>query len=160
MTDTALTLIKLFEGFSPAPYSDIAGHGTVGYGHKIIPGEEEVFLGRVIGAAEAERLLVSDFEKATSEVLTATSGMQLWEWEREALASFTYNLGGKRLRESTLLRCVLDGQKRAAAQEFLRWRLAAGKPQAGLIRRRHVEAVWYLGAPPDTLFYIASDGRI
>jgi lysozyme len=160
VTDAAIVLLKLFEGFSPSPYSDVAGHGTVGYGHLILRGEEDQYAGRVMGPVEAEKLLVSDFSKHYGEVVSLTSFVRLTEWELEALTSFAFNLGAPKVAESTLLKVLRVGDRRAAAQEFLRWRFAAGKVQQGLVRRRHTESVWFLGAAPDTLFYMASDGRL
>ena len=155
MTDTAIALLKFFEGFSPSPYSDIAGHGTVGYGHKIRLGEEDRFAGRVLTEAEGEKLLVVDFLAALHEVVNLTDSVHLEEYEKEALGSFVYNLGGRKFAGSTLLRAVKVEKRSVAAKEFLRWRFAAGKPQAGLVRRRHVESVWFLGAAHETLTYVA-----
>lgn len=49
---------------------------------------------------------------------------------------------------------VKRGNRLDAAAEFLEWRKAGGMVQPGLVRRRHVECCWFLGAPPATLHYL------
>lgn len=153
MTDLAISLLKAFEGFRPKPYLDVAGHGTVGFGHLILPDERETYIGRELSHHEAEVLLVSDFAKHLSEIITLTSGLGLQVHEQEALGSLAFNIGVKRVRESTLMVHVKRGNRLDAAAEFLSWRKAAGTVQPGLVRRRHVESCWFLGAAGDTLHY-------
>lgn len=163
MTDLAISLLKMLEGFVPRVYPDAAGHQTVGYGHKLLPGEADHYLGREIGAREAETLLISDFQKHRGGVLSLTAGMELEDHELEALTSFAFNAGEDGLAGSTLLRRVRARDRRGAASEFPRWRYATDpKTQEkvilpGLVRRRHLEACWFLGASMPTLFYILGD---
>jgi lysozyme len=154
VSDIALALLKFFEGFRAKPYLDVAGHGTVGYGHLILPNERDHYVGRELTKRDAEILLLNDWAKHASEVATMTSGLGLLEHEREALTSFAFNLGPKRLQESTLFVHVKRGERQQAAAEFLLWRRAGGTVQPGLAVRRHVESVWYLGAAPGTLLWM------
>lgn len=147
-------MLKAFEGFRAKPYLDVAGHGTVGYGHLILPNERSLYLGRELTRHEAEMLLISDFAKHQSEVVTLTSGLGLLRHELEALGSLAFNIGVRRLAESTLMVEVRRGNRVEAAAEFLEWRKAGGVVQPGLVRRRHVESCWYLGAAPATLHYL------
>lgn len=159
MTDLALTLLRIFEGFRPRVYSDVAGYGTIGYGHLVLPGED---WSGGITVQEGERLLVSDFSKHRTELKTLTSGIELVEHEEEALTSFVFNLGVTRFRGSTLLLLLRDWNrtkdpvtKRRVSWEFLKWRNAGGRPQPGLVKRRHIESIWFLGAAPETLLDFA-----
>jgi lysozyme len=154
LTDLAISLLKSFEGFRAKPYLDVAGHGTVGFGHLIRPDERDAYIGRELTRGEAETLLVSDFAKHLAEVETLTSGLGLMVHEREALGSLAFNVGVSRLRASTLLSHVKRGLRLEAAAEFLVWRKAGGAVQPGLVRRRHVESCWFLGAAAATLHYV------
>lgn len=154
LTDLAISLLKAFEGFRGKVYVDVAGHATVGYGHLILPDERSTYLGKELTKYEAEKLLVSDFAKHLSEVITLTSGLGLLRHELEALGSLAFNIGVRRLAESTLMVEVRRGNRLDAAAEFLEWRKAGGQVQPGLVRRRHIESCWFLGAAPATLHYI------
>ena len=163
MTDLALMLLKVFEGYQPRVYTDAAGHPTIGYGHKILPGEAVFYAGRTLNRPDAEELLISDHDKYRAGVLALTSGVALEEHEIEALTSFCFNFGEAALATSTLLKRVNLSDRRGVAFEFTRWRHAKDpktgqlKPLPGLIRRRHVEACWFLGASMSTLMYILGD---
>lgn len=163
MTDLSLTLLKIFEGYAPRVYPDAAGHATIGYGHKLLPGEADTYIGRDISPREAEALLVSDYGKHRSGVLALTSGIDLEEHEVEALTSFCFNFGETVLGGSTLLKRVRARDRHGVADEFPKWRNARDpktgqlKPLPGLILRRHVEACWFLGASFSTLMYILGD---
>lgn len=154
MTDLAISLLKAFEGFRSKPYLDVAGHGTVGFGHLILPDERSSYSGRELSRHEAELLLVSDFSKHLTEVLTFASGLGLQTHEIEAIASLAFNVGVRHVAESTLMVHVKRGKRLEAAAEFLSWRKAGGAVQPGLVRRRHIESCWFLGASADTLHYI------
>jgi lysozyme len=68
----------------------------------------------------------------------------LSQGQRDALASFVFNLGAARLAESTLLKRLNAGDALGAAQEFVRWIHAGGCPLKGLMRRRLAEATRFL----------------
>ena len=40
ISEAGLDLIKRSEGFRAEPYRDVAGYATIGYGHKLRPGEQ------------------------------------------------------------------------------------------------------------------------
>lgn len=160
----AFTLIKVFEGRGRQVYLDPGGVPTVGFGHKLLPGEEAIYGGgRELPLKDAEDLLISDYGKHRAGVLARTSGLELEEHELEALTSFCFNFGEGALGTSTLLKRVLARDRRAAAFEFTRWRYAKDKktgelkPWPWLIRRRHIEACWFLGASQPTLLFMLGD---
>jgi lysozyme len=62
----------------------------------------------------------------------------------DALASFTFNLGSGRLQSSTLRAKVNRLDYDGAADEFPKWRRAAGKILPGLVRRRAEERQLWL----------------
>ena len=133
MTPSAacLGLIKAFEGFRATPYSDAAGHATVGYGHKITPDEHF----DAITTSQANDLLDTDACK-TGEYVNCVVTVELNQNQFDALVSFTYNLGIGNLEKSTLLEMLNQGDYSGAAEQFLRWDKAGGETLPGLVHRR------------------------
>lgn len=112
---------------------------------------------------EAEALLVSDYAKHRSGVLALTSGLDLEEHELDALTSFCFNFGEQVLGGSTLLKRIRAHDRHGVAEEWPKWRNARDpktgqlRPLPGLVRRRHVEVCWFLGASFQTLMYVLGD---
>lgn len=129
-----VAMIKRFEGFSSAPYRDVAGFNTIGYGHCIRQGE--IF--ERISEPQAEALLAADL-KTAEDCLCRLVKVRLSQNQFDALASFIYNVGAKAFENSTLLKLLNRGEHRLAATEFERWVYAGGKRHPGLISRRKSE---------------------
>lgn len=151
----ALTIIKTFEKFEPKVYLDAVGVPTIGYGHVVKTGED--FPGR-ISEADAIVLLKQDVftaEQAVEKLVHPSRWMNC-DHQREALVSWTFNLGEGNLRVSTMLR-KLNEQEPAEviAAEMIRWVHGNGQRLNGLVRRRHCEAVWYMGAPDEIVLSLA-----
>jgi lysozyme len=70
----------------------------------------------------------------------------LTQGQFDALSSFTFNLGARRLAESTLLTLLNKGDYHGAAAQFARWVRADGKILDGLVRRRAAEAKLFMPA--------------
>ena len=145
-------LIKQLEGFSATPYRDSAGYWTIGYGHKIIPGDPYYTVdtnpsGTIhsITEAEGDALLDQDMAPARNAVL-AYSRVPLNENQIDALTSFVYNVGQNAFANSTLLRKLNDGDFNGAADEFMKWIHAGGKVVQGLVNRRATEKELFLSA--------------
>lgn len=134
-----LALIRSFEGYIPFVYEDAAGLPTIGYGHLILDGEQ---FNEPLLPEAAEQLLRQD-------VMRIEIGMQrvvtepLWQWQYDALTSFTFNVGNGALARSTLLRRVNDGRHADVPPQFMRWVYAGGKRLRGLEIRRTAEAAMY-----------------
>lgn len=93
----ALTLIKSTEGLSLKPYQgsrDRKGTLTVGYGHKIVLGEEHLY-DHGITVKQAEDLLSRDVARHCQFIQQDMGGPNVYldDWVFGALASFCYNLG-------------------------------------------------------------------
>lgn len=116
LNETGLDLIKTFEGFSPVPYEDEAGILTVGYGHKILPGESF----NRITARQAQLILQSDIAKAEESVQELVK-VPLTNNQFSALVSFVFNVGSGAFSKSTMLSKLNDGNYLSAAEEFARW---------------------------------------
>ncbi len=141
ISNDGVELIASFEGFVDHPYNDPAGHATIGFGHLIHLGPVTNADRRkwgIITRAEGKRLLLQDLAKYEQAVRKLVK-VPLSQSEFDALVSFTFNVGPNALASSTLLRKLNAGNKRGAADEFLRWNKAGGKVLPGLTRRREAE---------------------
>jgi lysozyme len=133
-----LDLIKEFEGLKLRAYLCPAKVWTIGYGST----GPHVTAGKVITEAEAEALLREDlarFERAVTGFVTAG----LTQNQYDALVSFAFNVGISALERSTLLKRVNAKRFDDVPAEFAKWNRAAGRPLAGLTRRRAAEAALF-----------------
>jgi lysozyme len=147
-----VTIVKEFERFKARRYIDAAGHPTIGYGHLIRP--DENFPGP-ISKQDAHALLMQDLHVAERAVERLVQPLP--KHQHEALVSWTFNLGEGNLERSTL-RDTINGDSThiwAVAQQMIRWVHAGGVRLGGLVRRRHCEAVWYMGAPDEIVLALA-----
>lgn len=151
ISDKGVGFVKAFEGCRLMPYTDSVGVWTVGYGSTT-----DVTPGRAITMAQAEERLKEDLsfaEKCVNDAVT----VPLTQPEFDALVSIVFNVGpGSSKRDgiirlksgepSTLLRKLNDSDYDGAAEQFLRWDKAGGRPLAGLTRRRKAEAEMFESA--------------
>jgi lysozyme len=138
--EQGLALIKASEGLRLSTYLDAVGKPTIGYGHLIRPGE--TFNGP-ISQQQAEALLRKDLSDTEQGIAKAVR-VSITQGQFDALASFVFNLGAGRLRSSTLLRKLNAGDYAGAADQFLLWDKAGGKPLKGLTKRRQAERKLFL----------------
>ena len=143
-SDAGIDLIKRFEGLRLAPYHDIAGYPTVGYGH-LLSREKWADLSQwaTLTEEQADALLRQDvvhFERAVARLVQ----VRLSPGQLDALVSFAFNLGAGALQASTLRRVLNRGKYHEAPRQLLRWVFAGGRRLRGLVRRRKAEAI--LGA--------------
>jgi len=138
-------IVKKFEGLSLVPYKDAAGIWTIGYGHKIVPGDPYFPYGDVkeITQAEADTLLNQDMKEARGYVATLVD-VPINQKQKDALTDFVFNLGPGNFQDSTLLKKLNSGDYNGAADEFLRWNHAGGQVLAGLTARREAEQQLFL----------------
>jgi lysozyme len=130
-----LNLIRRSEGFRGSVYSDIAGFRTIGYGHRLLPGET---FPNGITLTKGEQLLEQDVAIAESNVRRLVQ-VALSQGQFDALVDFVFNLGAGRLASSTLLADLNASDYSTAAQQFLAWDHAGHVEVAGLKIRREAE---------------------
>ena len=130
---TGKEIVKQFEGLRLKAYLCPAGIPTIGYGHT-----QGVSLGMTCTNEQADEWLDEDFFHAKNDVL-AVVRIPLRENQLDALTSFVFNLGVRKLIQSTLLKKVNAGDFVGAGAEFDKWVFAAGKKLNGLIARRAAE---------------------
>lgn len=141
-----ISLMHKYESCRLTAYPDPATGGapfTIGWGHT----GPDVKPGMTIPQAQADSMfadrLAREFEPG---VMNALGGTAVNQREFDALVCFSYNVGLANLRSSTLMRMLKAGDKKFAADQFLRWDKAAGKRMLGLYRRRVSERALFLGA--------------
>lgn len=134
----AKELIKKYEGLSLDAYLCPAGVPTIGYGHT-----HNVKIGDTCTQQQADEWLDDDFYAACLDT-KAVVKVPLTDNQLDALGSFVFNLGVRKLIQSTLLKKLNAKDYAGAADEFDRW-VFAGKVQLkGLIARRAAEKALFL----------------
>lgn len=142
LSQTALDLVSRLEGYSSTVYRDVAGFLTIGFGHKLKPGEEYTTITR----EQAEALLAQDMQDAIN-VVNQYVHVPLTENQHAALVSFVFNTASRdpeRFANSTLLKKLNAGDYQGAAEEMSRWVYAGGEKVRGLIARRETEKTLFL----------------
>lgn len=124
----------------PDPGSKDGRPWTIGWGHT----GPEVKKGLVWTQAQADAAFVRDLE--ATESLVSQMAPNASQAEFDAMVSFAYNLGATALRNSTLMKLYKAGDKRGAAEQFLRWNKNDGVIMYGLTKRRTAERSMFLGA--------------
>lgn len=130
---TGLDIVREAEGLRLSAYLCPAGIPTIGYGHT-----KGVKLGDTCTKQQAEEWLENDFFMAKNDV-RAVVKVPLRENQLDALASFVFNLGVRKLIQSTLLKKLNAGDYSGAATEFDKWVFAGKVKLNGLIKRRAKE---------------------
>jgi len=128
-------LLKRSEGFSSWPYADAAGFQTIGFGHRVKPGEN---FASGISQAQADAILVQDVRIAELAV-TRLVKVTLTQGQFDALVDFVFNLGAGQLAGSTLLKYLNGGNYDSAAWQLLAWDHVGSREVAGLKHRREAE---------------------
>ena len=139
-SDSGLALIREFEGCRLTAYLDGAGIPTIGYGH--IQG---VQMGDTCAQEQVDAWLTEDVAERAEAPVNRLVKVPLTQGQFDSLVSFTFNEGQGHLAESTLLKLINAGSFELAAQEFAKWNIVAGKPSAGLTRRREAEREMFAG---------------
>lgn len=141
--DSALGLIKGFEGFRSEPYLCAGDVPTIGYGTTVYPDGRMVTLDDP-ATAEGPALEWLRHDMASAAVTVATLvTTDMTDGQYGALVSLVYNIGPTAFRRDSVLRALNAGDKHEAAAEFRTHRLAGGEIQLGLVRRRAAEVVLY-----------------
>ncbi|WP_325924410.1 lysozyme [Pantoea dispersa] len=134
------------EGRVYEPYKDVAGVWTVCDGHT----GTDIIKGKKYTDRECDRLLMQDLQP----VMKAVDGLvkvQLNEYQRAALYSFTYNVGTSAFSKSTLLKRLNSGDQAGACEEMRRWVYAGGMKWKGLQNRRDMERSLCLADGPNDI---------
>ena len=132
-------LIKKFEGCELESYRCSADVSTIGYGHT-----KDVSDGDNCTQDEADQMLTDDLEEFEGYVDKLVT-VDLEQNQFDALVAWTFNLGPKNLKSSTMLKELNAGNYEKVPSEMKRWNKAGGKTLDGLIRRREAESLLWAG---------------
>jgi lysozyme len=135
LSAAGLDLIKRSEGFRSHTYLDVAGIATIGYGHRLLPGES---FPNGISEVQAEQILAGDMLQS-EQAIRRLARVPLTQGQFDALVDFCFNLGAGKLVASTLLKELNTGQYEAAREQLLRWDHVGTQENAGLKARREAE---------------------
>lgn len=149
LSEAGTALLKEKEELRLKPYDDrtgktvktraeCKGKPTIGWGHVILPDEDDLFKG--ITERQAEAIFRKDIAPRERNV-AALVKVPLTQNQFDALVLFEFNTG--RLGSSTLLRKLNEGNYAAVPQQMKRWIYDDGVRNAGLVARRNEEiALW------------------
>lgn len=148
LSPNGLELIKQSEGFRAAVYKDVVGVETVGYGHRVLPGES---FPQPITEQRASQMLAADALIAATIILRVVN-VPLKQGQFDALVDLAFNEGGEKVADSTLMILLNQGMYGAVPKQLYRidddgvehgWIFAGGRKLEALITRRKAEiALW------------------
>lgn len=143
-----INILKSLEKFEGKPYKDLAGNPTIGYGHKIKPGETFTTLTEF----EAESLLIQDCEPIEKFINVHLKTL-VTQNQFDALVMFIFNIGNSAFLSSQVFEDLKNKQYDEATKPWAKWinftkdevSPETGKkvkkliPVEGLVNRRQVE---------------------
>lgn len=116
--DVARRFLKKEEGEKLKKYLDIAGHWSIGIGHKILPGESL----DTITPDQSAALFEKDVSRIDSTISKAIK-VPLTVNQKAAVLSIAFNNGAEAIAASTLVKKLNAGDFTGAAAEFARWNI-------------------------------------
>ena len=143
-SEKGLQFIRREEGERLTAYADIIGVWTIGVGHTGTVDGKPVAKGMVISADKSRELLSADLSKFESAI-TRLVKAPLKQYEFDALVSLVFNIGETNFARSTLLKKLNTNDFKGAAEQFLAWKNAGGRPVQGLLNRRKREKDMFNG---------------
>ena len=143
-SEKGLQFIRREEGERLTAYADIIGVWTIGVGHTGAVDGKPVAKGMVISADKSRELLSADLSKFESAI-TRLVKVPLKQYELDALVSLVFNIGETNFARSTLLKKLNANDFKGAAEQFLAWKNAGGRPVQGLLNRRKREKDMFNG---------------
>lgn len=114
---------------------------TIGWGST----GPDIKLGMTWTQEQADARFTADLARFARKVSEAIGDTPTTQGEYDAMVSLAYNIGVAAFTRSTLARQHRDGNKKSAAEQFLRWVRQGSKVLPGLVRRRAAERLMYLG---------------
>ncbi len=147
-----VAMVTDFEGYEAKPYRDVVGVLTVCYGHT----GADIIPTKTYTKAECDALLEKDLA-IVAKAVNPLIKVNIPDYTRAALYSFTYNVGTGAFSRSTLLKKLNAGDRTGACNELKRWIYAGGVQWKGLMTRREVEKAVCLGEFASTYPYSLSE---
>jgi lysozyme len=133
-----IAFLKREEGVRNHVYRDSRGLPTVGVGHLIRP-EDNLAVGDVITDEQVDDFLQRDLAWVRTALALVTA--PLTQNQYDALTSLVYNIGAMAFEHSTVFNDLNAGDYDQAADAFLMWKNAGGRPVL-LARREREKALF------------------
>lgn len=143
-SEKGLQFIRREEGERLTAYADVIGVWTIGVGHTGTVDGKPVAKGMVISTDKSRELLSADLSKFESAISRLVK-VPLKQYEFDALVSLVFNIGETNFARSTLLKKLNANDFKGAAEQFLVWKNAGGRPVQGLLNRRKREKDMFNG---------------
>lgn len=146
LSAAGLDFIKEHEGFRPRMYFDSAGLATIGYGHLIKQGENDL-LTATLSQEQAATILQQDTQQAQT-VVNSQVHAELTQPQFDALVSLVFNIGSGNFAGSTV-KGRINGKYAASdiKEAWSRWNKITVNGQLvfsqGLANRRNDEIELY-----------------
>lgn len=144
-----LDFIKRKEGYFDKAYLCPAGVWTIGWGSIRWDAKTPVKKGDTCTVEQAERLLLKEVQRV-EDAIDATIKVPLSQGQYDTLCELFYNIGigwltGQGHPQATLVKLLNKGQYDKIPSEVLKFKMANGKPLAGLLKRRQeaVRELWF-----------------
>jgi lysozyme len=140
VSSSLVKFVASCESFRGTAYNDTNGNCTIGYGHLMHMGPctAEDLADGAIDRGTATTMLQQDLRTAEAAV-NRNITVPLNQNQFDALASFTFNVGGGKLRGSTLRSVLNSGHYDEVGSEMQRWSHGG----TGLAARRANEAAMF-----------------
>lgn len=127
-------------------YDDDSDYCTIGYGHLVAGKKSCASITNMpqnfkngLTDQEAKDLFKADL-KIYEDLIKNNVTVDLYQYEFDALVSFSFNVGGPNFRSSTMLKKLNASKYDEVPAEFPRWNKSGGVVMAGLTKRRNREA--------------------
>ena len=122
-------------------YLDSRGILTIGFGRT-----KDVYESMTCTQEQADQWFIDDDLSEHARQLNAVLRCSVTQNQFDAMVSLSYNIGIGNFQQSTVLRCLNQGDVASAADAFLMWDKVDGKEVPGLLRRRQAERNLFLAA--------------
>lgn len=109
-------LLMDLEGFKSQPYKDLAGHWTIGFGHKILPGEKFDTITKNTGIM----IMMTD-AKPFEDFLNKNIPVELTQNQFDALIIFLFNIGEDNFVKSNVYAQLKLGNFKEAVIPWAKW---------------------------------------
>ena len=109
-------LLMDIEGFREKPYKDLAGHPTIGFGHKIKPGEVFDTINRNTGI-----MIMMEDAKPFENFINYYVPVYFTQNQFDALVIFLFNIGEDKFSKSTVYTNLKLGHFEEATIPWAKW---------------------------------------
>lgn len=138
-SDDLIKLLTDYEKYYEMPYrGQDSQNRTVGYGH-VITQDDGTKYDSGITENDARSLLESDLDRVVYQYLNpwiSKNSISLTQQQYDALVSFTFNVGQRWIKESTLKTVLENGDFDKVGDAMMMWVIVNGQRSLGLYRRR------------------------